>query len=108
MVSQWAEPGHRWVFAIDYVMTCVLAYGLYSALEERLRHLHRTESPETVWRELASSQRNRLRIQSTGQRRITLTKPDPVERLYVADLECEQVLASSTVQSVTQARQSWL
>ncbi len=91
-----------------HVMTCVLAYGLYNAMEERLRQHHRTESPETVLRELASSQMNRLRIQSTGQTRITLTEPAPVQRLYLADLECEQVVAPSTVQSVIQAMQSWL
>ena len=91
-----------------HVMTCVLAYGLYNAMEERLRQHHRTESPETVLRELASSQMNRLRIQSTGQTRITLTEPAPVQRRYLTDLECEQVVAPSTVQSVIQAMQSWL
>lgn len=60
-----------------HVMTCVLAYGLYNAMEERLRQHHRPESPETVLRELASGQMNRLRIQSTGQTRITLSQPAP-------------------------------
>ena len=63
-----------------HVMTCVLAYGLYNALEEQLRQHHRSESPTTVLRELASSQINRLRIQSTGQTRLTLTEPSPLQR----------------------------
>ena len=91
-----------------HVMTCVLAYGLYNALEERLRQHHRSESPTTVLRELASSQINRLRIQSTGQTRLTLTEPSPLQRSYVAALDCEAVLADAAVQSVVQAMQSWL
>ena len=91
-----------------HVMTCVLAYGLYNALAERLRQHHRTESPEPVLRALASNQMNRLRIQSTGQTRIPLTEPAPVQRRYLADLEGEHVVAPSTVQSVIQAMQSWL
>ncbi len=79
-----------------------------AAVESWVRQHHRQEPPETVLRALASSQMNRLRIQSTEQTRITLTEPAPVQRLYLAELECEQVVVPSTVQSVIQAMQSWL
>ena len=79
-----------------------------AAVESWVRQHHRTESPETVLRALASRQMNRLRIQSTGQTRITLIELAPVHRLCLAELECEQVVGPSTVQSVIQAMQSWL
>ncbi len=48
-------------------MACVLAYGIDNAMEERLRHQSLAESPATVLDALASSQINRLKIQSTNQ-----------------------------------------
>ena len=89
-------------------MTCVLAYGLYNALEERLRHQERSESPTTVFEALASGQINRLRIKTTGQTRLTLTEPSDLQRTYLQALDCESVVANSTLQPILNAMQSWL
>lgn len=47
---------------------------LYNAIEERLRHQERSESPTTVFESLASGQINRLRVNTTGQTQLTLTE----------------------------------
>ena len=91
-----------------HVMMCVLAYGLYNAMEERLRQHGRAESPATVLQALASVQINRLRIKSTQQTRLTLTEPSDLQRTYVAALDCAPVLADTTVQPVVEAMQTWL
>ena len=91
-----------------HVMTCVLAYGLYNAIEERLRHQQRSESPTTVFEALASGQINRLRIKTTGQTRLTLTEPSDLQRTYLQALDCESVVANSTLQPILNAMQSWL
>ncbi len=88
-------------------MTCVLAYGLYNAIEERLRHHERSESPTTVFQALASGQINRLRIKTTGSTRLTLTEPSDMQRTYLEALDCEFVVASFTCQPILHAMQSW-
>ena len=91
-----------------HVMACLLAYAVYNDMEERLRQQGRGESPTTVLQALASMQMNRLRIQSTGQTRLTLTEPSDLHRTYVTALDCTAVLDDSTVRPVVDAVQTWL
>ena len=91
-----------------HVMACVLAYGIYNAMEERLRQQSLAESPATVLDALASSQINRLKIQSTNQTWLTLTESSPQQRAYLQALDCESLIANTTLQPILKSMQSWL
>ncbi len=77
-------------------------------MEERFPRQGRGDSPTTVPQVLASVQINRLRIQSTGQTRLTLTEPSDLQRTYVTALDWAAILDDSTVRSVVEAMPTWL
>ena len=77
-------------------------------MEERLRLESLAESPATVLDALASRQIHRLKIQSTNQTWLTLTESSPEQRAYLQALDCESLIANTTLQPILKAMQSWL
>ncbi len=89
-------------------MACVLANGIDNAMEERLRLESLAESPATILDALASSQIHRLKIQSTNHTGLTLTESSPEQSAYLQALDCESLIANTTLQPILKAMQSWL
>ena len=77
-------------------------------MEERLRLESLAESPATGLDALASRQIHRLKIQSTNQTWLTLTESSPEQRAYRQALDCESLIANTTLQPILKAMQSWL
>ena len=66
-------------------------------MEERLRLESLAESPATGLDALASRQIHRLKIQSTNQTWLTLTESSPEQRAYLQALDCESLIANTTL-----------
>ena len=55
----------------------------------------------------APRQIHRLKIQSTNQTWLILTESSPEQRTYRQALDCESLIANTTLQPILKTRQSW-